>query len=182
MAEPYVIGRGRQLGDLEFTLNGHTYRVDANPDIDLIGTLLHIEQVILGLEADENLPPSQAVVEGKRLLVGLMRERTPDAPDEIAMGAADLLEIIALLSGGESAADAVTTLMNQAAKVYTEASGVSEAELAAEAGPDGEDVPLRSRSKGSSSKPGTRTGGGRATGKASRSASSKRTTSKRRAA
>lgn len=90
---------------IRIRLHGSEYELPADPDVDVLANLLRIETAIK-TGRDEDVPP--ALVEGKAVLLGLLRDANPGRDlDDVRVGVGELLTIFALISDGPSVAEAV---------------------------------------------------------------------------
>lgn len=153
-----------QLAQDEGTdLDEHVYRIPGDPDVDVLGTILELQE---SFGSGDNRETSRAIVEGKALLLDLIRQRQPEV-EAIQIGVGELMAIFILITGGRTAAEEVAAALVgeddedglQAAREPSTAARRAKA--------DGEIAPLASRSRRSSSRSASSTGGRRTGGEES---------------
>lgn len=105
MAGPFDLARFAPNPYFEFIMAGTTtYRVLADPDVDQVARMLRIEQTI----QTPGMEMADAMVEGKQLLMEMIRDATPDVDlSGFTVGGQQLLAIFAGVMYGESVAQAV---------------------------------------------------------------------------
>jgi hypothetical protein len=163
---------GARSRERAIKIDNELYVVDSNPDVDLIGTLVEIEETLS--KAEPGIPTVKAAQRGKHILISLLREWNPGMPENISMNPDEVYMLCTFITQGKGAAETVREALTAAAAL-AEVEVDEESEVSAP-------VPLRSRSNGKSSRSGKRTSGGRTTGKTSRSASGGSNSSKQRGA
>jgi len=106
VASPFDLRRFAPPAETTFTLarsGDHVYAVAGDVELDDVATMLRIENVVRGREDGD---PAEALVEGKALLLRLIKECQPDV-DDIRIGAQELIVVFALIVHGPSVAEAV---------------------------------------------------------------------------
>jgi hypothetical protein len=93
--------------DLRIKLNGRVWTFPNDPDGGMMAALLRVETAV---KNNEGIAAAEALDEGKRLILAIMREcneGVPDDPSNFSMGAGAMLMVISFLSDGKTAAEAV---------------------------------------------------------------------------
>lgn len=107
MRGPFDLNRFAGPEDVRFRLRkhgDHLFVVDADPDVDDVARMLRIENVIRGREEDADV--EAALVEGKQMLLRMIRERDPDF-GELRIGSQELIVVFSLIVHGDTVAAAV---------------------------------------------------------------------------
>jgi hypothetical protein len=101
---PFDLSRFAPNPLFEFKLHGRTYSCTSDPDVDQVARMLRIEQTL----QDGGEEMAASMVEGKQLLLDLIRDANPEADlENFRIGARQLLGIFAAITHGESVAQAV---------------------------------------------------------------------------
>lgn len=97
---------------IPFETGGRTYRVSGDPDVEVVALMMRLERQIRGL--DENVDDedqvgdeiAEAIVEARDLLITLAQEYDPEIKT-MRIGVGGILTVFALITGGNTVADAV---------------------------------------------------------------------------
>jgi hypothetical protein len=118
-ADPYSLDK-ISAPALAFTLRGLTWRISADPDVEVVAQMLRLEQIIRPTHQPRDLTPEDirridletqtAMVEAKELILDLIEEM-PQAQEldrsHFRIGVIDVCTLFALITKGETVADAV---------------------------------------------------------------------------
>jgi len=170
MGSPFDLRRFAPPAETTFTLSrggDHAYAVRGDPEVGDILTMYKIENVVRGIGEGD---PVEALVEGKALLLKMIRESQP-AVKEIEVGPQELIVLFALFVKGPTVAEAVMASITASNAAEAEGHGRGEDERApqedddeSEGGATVAPLPSRKRSSGRSSSSGKRAAGLPATG------------------
>jgi len=126
-----------------FKIRDVEWRVDSDPDVDVVARMLRIENEVQEAEGvDATVAATQ---EGKRLIQEMVRDFDPaQDTDALKMGAQDVLLVFALIMHGSSVAEAVARAMSSASQDGGEASSPVATRQDGDdgAGLDGDELPL----------------------------------------
>jgi hypothetical protein len=106
VADAFDLNRFAGPEDVAFKLRkhgDHEFVVEADPDVDDVARMLRIENVVRGREEGEI---EAALVEGKQLLLRMIRQRDPDF-SELRIGSQELVVVFSLIVHGDTVAAAV---------------------------------------------------------------------------
>lgn len=155
---------------INFQLGGLPWKIKADPDVEVVATMLRIRDALRGDEDGREFVA--ALTEGRDLLIDLLEDVAQEQPvdrDNFRIGATQLLAIYTRMIGGEAGqdmADLVTSMISLAAAA-TMGEDLSEEEQEALAEGDADAAPLpsassssRRRSRSAGSTNGRRRGGG----------------------
>lgn len=128
---------------ITFKIRDVEWRIDSDPDVDVVARMLRIENEIQEAEGiDATVASTQ---EGKQLLLEMIRDFDPgQVTDGLKLGAQDVLLIFALIMHGSSVAEAVARAMSSSSQDGEEADSpvATRQDGGSESGLGGDELPL----------------------------------------